>query len=40
MAGAGEAGAFGWRANSNISVDDTWSAVRVRPLADGEAPLG
>ncbi|WP_271178809.1 hypothetical protein [Leifsonia poae] len=20
--------------------DDTWSAVRVRPLADGEAPVG
>ena len=28
------------RANSNVAVDDTWSAVRVRPLGDGEAPLG
>ncbi|MFF1633224.1 hypothetical protein [Leifsonia sp. NPDC058248] len=35
-----EAGAFGWRANSNVSVDDGWSAVRVRPLADGEASVG
>ncbi|GAB3578812.1 hypothetical protein GCM10027406_15710 [Leifsonia lichenia] len=35
-----EAGAFGWRANSNVAVDDTWSAVRVRPLGDGEAPVG
>jgi hypothetical protein len=35
-----EAGAFGWRAISNVAVSDTWSAVRVRPLADGEAPLG
>ncbi len=35
-----EAGAFGWRAISNVAVDTEWSAVRVRPLADGEAPLG
>lgn len=35
-----EAGAFGWRAISNIAVDGEWSAVRVRPLAEGEAPLG
>jgi hypothetical protein len=35
-----EAGAFGWRAISNVAVDDVWSAVRVRPLADGEAPVG
>ncbi|WP_235500441.1 hypothetical protein [Leifsonia sp. Root227] len=35
-----EAGAFGWRAISNVAVDDTWSAARVRPLADGEAPVG
>jgi hypothetical protein len=35
-----EAGAFGWRPNSNVSVDDVWSAVRVRPLAGGEAPVG
>ena len=35
-----EAGAFGWRPISNVAVDDVWSAVRVRPLADGEAPVG
>ena len=35
-----EAGAFGWRAISNVAVDTDWSAVRVRPLAAGEAPLG
>ena len=35
-----EAGAFGWRAISNVAVDADWSAVRVRPLAPGEAPLG
>jgi DNA-binding GntR family transcriptional regulator len=23
-----------------VAVSDTWSAVRVRPLAEGEAPLG
>jgi hypothetical protein len=33
---AGEARAYGWRGVSNIAVDDTWSAVRVRPLKDGE----
>ncbi|MGO4534235.1 hypothetical protein [Leifsonia sp. 2MCAF36] len=33
---AAEARAFGWRAVSNIAVDDVWSAVRVRPLKDGE----
>lgn len=33
-----ESGAFGWRPISNVSVDDVWSAVRVRPLAEGEAP--
>ncbi|WP_158864444.1 hypothetical protein [Leifsonia sp. AG29] len=33
---AGEARAFGWRGVSNIAVDDTWSAVRVRPLKEGE----
>lgn len=31
-----EARAHGWRGVSNIAVDDTWSAVRVRPLKDGE----
>ena len=35
-----ESGAFGWRPNSNVAVDDTWSAVRVRPLEPGEAPVG
>ncbi|KQR54520.1 hypothetical protein ASF88_07005 [Leifsonia sp. Leaf336] len=35
-----EAGPFGWRAISNVAVDDVWSAVRVRPLADGEASIG
>ncbi|WP_223690660.1 hypothetical protein [Leifsonia poae] len=35
-----EAGAFGWRAISNIAIDGAWSAVRVRPLVDGEAALG
>lgn len=35
-----ECGAFGWRAISNVAVDETWSAVRVRPLRDGEAPVG
>ena len=35
-----ESGAFGWRPISNVSVDDVWSAVRVRPLAEGEAPVG
>lgn len=35
-----ESGAFGWRPIGNVSVDDVWSAVRVRPLAAGEAPVG
>ena len=35
-----ESGAFGWRPISNVSVDEVWSAVRVRPLGDGEAPVG
>lgn len=35
-----EAGAFGWRAIGNVAVDDVWSAVRVRPLAEGEASIG
>lgn len=33
---AGEARTHGWRGVSNIAVDETWSAVRVRPLKDGE----
>ena len=35
-----EAGAFGCRPISNVAIDDVWSAVRVRPLADGEASVG
>ncbi|WP_426624238.1 hypothetical protein ACPPVW_16965 [Leifsonia sp. McL0607] len=35
-----EAGSFGWRPISNVAVDDVWSAVRVRPLTDGEASVG
>ncbi|HEY2556630.1 MAG TPA: hypothetical protein VGI08_05950 [Diaminobutyricibacter sp.] len=35
-----ESSAFGWRPNSNVAVDDTWSAVRVRQLETGEAPVG
>ncbi len=35
-----ETGAFGWRPISNVAVDEVWSAVRVRRLADGEAPVG
>lgn len=35
-----ESAAFGWRPNSNVAIDDTWSAVRVRPLKPGEAPVG
>jgi hypothetical protein len=31
-----ESGAFGWRPISNIAVDETWSAVRVRELRPGE----
>ncbi|MDN4615473.1 hypothetical protein P5G50_13545 [Leifsonia sp. F6_8S_P_1B] len=33
---AAEARAFGWRAVSNLAVDDVWSAIRVRPLKEGE----
>ncbi|WP_241701990.1 hypothetical protein [Leifsonia shinshuensis] len=35
-----EAGSYGWRPISNVAIDDVWSAVRVRPLADGEASVG
>lgn len=35
-----ESGAFGWRPISNVAVDGVWSAVRVRPLAHSEAPVG
>ena len=33
---AAEARAFGWRGVSNLAVDDVWSAIRVRPLKEGE----
>lgn len=33
---AGEARVHGWRGISNIAVDEVWSAVRVRPLKEGE----
>jgi hypothetical protein len=35
-----ESPAFGWRPNSNVAIDDTWSAVRLRSLKPGEAPVG
>lgn len=35
-----ESAAFGWRPISNVAVDEVWSAVRVRPLTDAEAPVG
>ncbi|MFF2052016.1 hypothetical protein ACFVU2_10495 [Leifsonia sp. NPDC058194] len=35
-----ESGAFGWRPISNVSVDEVWSAVRVRPLTGDETPVG
>jgi hypothetical protein len=34
-----ESGDFGWRPNSNVAIDSVWSAVRVRPLATGEAAM-
>jgi hypothetical protein len=30
---------FGLRPVTQVSVDDTWSAVRFRPLQEGEAPF-
>jgi hypothetical protein len=30
-------GPHGWRLVSNVSVDDTWSALRARPLKPGES---
>jgi hypothetical protein len=30
-------GEFGMRANMQVAIDDTWSALRFRPLAPGEA---
>jgi hypothetical protein len=32
-------GEHGLRPISQIAIDDTWSALRFRPLADGEAPF-
>jgi len=29
-------GEFGMRANMQVAIDDTWSALRFRPLAPGE----
>ncbi|MGO1544691.1 MAG: hypothetical protein ACTHXA_10170 [Gulosibacter sp.] len=29
---------YGWRAVSNISIDDTNSSIRIRPLKPGEEP--
>jgi hypothetical protein len=33
------AGEFGLRPNGQIAVDDYWSALRFRPLKEGEAPF-
>lgn len=30
---------YGMRPNSQVAIDDVWSALRFRPLADGEAPF-
>jgi hypothetical protein len=30
-------GEFGMRANMQVAIDDTWSALRFRPLAPGES---
>ncbi len=30
---------FGMRPNSQVAVDDVWSALRFRPLKEGEAPF-
>lgn len=29
-------GTHGWTATSNIALDETWSAIRVRPMTDSE----
>jgi hypothetical protein len=31
-----ETGQFGWRPNSNVAIDEVWSAVRIRPLRPNE----
>jgi hypothetical protein len=30
---------YGLRPNGQIALDDTWSALRFRPMKDGEAPF-
>jgi hypothetical protein len=30
---------YGLRPNGQVAMDDTWSALRFRPLKDGEAPF-
>lgn len=30
---------YGMRPNSQIAIDEVWSALRFRPLAEGEAPF-
>ncbi len=30
---------FGMRPNTQVAVDDVWSALRFRPLKEGEAPF-
>ncbi len=35
-----DSGDYGWRPNSNVAIDEIWSAVRVRPLAPGEERVG
>jgi hypothetical protein len=32
-------GEHGLRPNGQVAIDDVWSALRFRPLADGEAPF-
>lgn len=33
------AGEIGLRPNGQVAIDDIWSALRFRPLKDGEAPF-
>ena len=32
-------GEFGMRPISQVAIDEVWSALRFRPLADGEPPF-
>jgi len=32
-------GEYGLRPNSQVAIDDVWSALRFRPLKDGEEPF-